>query len=167
MDFFIIFQDSRIHNYIEPKGFIKAPSNNMDSKESLNIPIVINVKEKVENEYIDFMEKPVPLVSDKLKQLIGLHQKEILFKPVVLTDAKRMRQDLYWMIIPRKIECLSPESEFNKRGELKNLILQKDKIKNKNVFMIEGIVESHIIVSQFMAEEILRNNFYGMRFKKV
>lgn len=86
-------------------------------------PIQFYVKEKGNNIYVDFIENPFHLVSEKLRLKIIKLQETIFFKVIVLADVKKMQQELYWLTIPETIECLSEKSEFNKMGELRKLVI--------------------------------------------
>ncbi|MCX7746064.1 MAG: serine protease [Clostridia bacterium] len=170
MDYYILSQDARILDFPEPLGISNSLGrNSVKNADALEIgtPVVAKIKERAEIEYIDFIERPVPLVSDHLKEVIEMYQGDTLFKPVVLTDAKRMRQDLYWLTVPTRRECLSSESVFHKDRTLKKLVINKAKIAFFHVFMVEGVLEDLIIIDQDVAESILRRDFFGIALRKV
>ncbi|MBC2582568.1 serine protease [Clostridium sp. DJ247] len=131
------------------------------------MPIQFDIKEKSSSEYIDFIEKPVPLVSDNLKKLLQKYDKKIFFKPIVLCDRKQEKQDLYWLMVPDSIDCLSDKSEFNKDGTLKRLVIDKKKVGNFKIFKVNGIIEDLMLVRLDAAESILRRDFTGIKLKKV
>ncbi|TYQ16970.1 UNVERIFIED_CONTAM: hypothetical protein Cloal_3560 [Acetivibrio alkalicellulosi] len=160
MEYYLIYQDNRIENFAEPMGVSKII--NMD-----DLPVQFYIKDKSENEYIDFIEKPVTLISEKLKQIFEIYQKGIFYKPVVLADKKRMRQDLYWLMLPQKRECLSLQTEFNKNDTIKRIVIDEKKAGNYSIFSIDGIIENFIVVNLDVAESVLRSDFFGIKFKKV
>jgi|LSQX01.3.fsa_nt_gb hypothetical protein len=171
MDFFILSQDDRISGYAEPvgvSGVIDVSAVKRNDIESFDdTPVQVYIKEKVENEYLDFIDKPVHLISEKMKQIFEMRQKDIFFKPVVLADMKRMKQDLYWLAMPTKVECLSDMSEFNKDGSLRKLVINQMKASDYRVFKIEGVLENYLIVNTDIAESILRNELFGFILKKI
>lgn len=171
MDYYIISQDTRIDNYAEPlnaSNLIGKYSTEGMNDNFKTTPVVVHIRDKAENEYIDFIERPRSLVSDKLKQLLEGYQKDIFFKPVVFTDVKRMKQSLYWFFAPPKVDCLSKDSEFNKNGTLKRIVICESKAIGKNVFLTEGTIEECIILSQDVVEIILRKcDYVGIIFKRV
>lgn len=170
MNFFIISQDSRISNYAEPIGVFNAIDVDAVQRADIDafddMPVQLSIKEKEENEYLDFIEKPVPMISEKMKQVFEIYQKDIFFKPVVLTDIKKMKQALYWITIPPKVKCLSGKSEFNKDGSLRKLVIDSKKASFYRVFKIDGILEDFIIVNTDMAEGILRRDLFGFLLGK-
>ena len=42
-----------------------------------DLPVQFYIKEKKENEYIDFIDKPVPLASEQLKNVFEIYEKNI------------------------------------------------------------------------------------------
>ncbi|MBC2580533.1 imm11 family protein [Clostridium sp. DJ247] len=170
MDYYIICQDERVINFAEPIAGIALDKNAMKKKQRETIdemPMQFYIKEKQENQYIDYIEKPIPLVSDKLKTIMENFQEDTFYRPVVLADIKRMKQDLYWNIVPKAVSCLSNKSEFNKNGTLKKLIIDESKIGFNKIFKIDGILEEFTVLSLDLAEAILRRDFTGIKFKKI
>lgn len=167
MEYFIICQDKRVLNSVEPIGVAKAIDKNIDTKAEDEMPVQFYIKEKKENEYVDYIDGQAPLISDKLKYIFEKFQEDIFLKPAVLADIKRMRQDLYWIMIPQTVECLSPKAEFNKDGTLKKLVIDETKLGFTKIFKIEGILENFIIISLDLAESILRRDFTGIKLERV
>lgn len=167
MEYFIICQDQRVLNSVEPIGVAKAIDKNIDTKITDEMPVQFYIKEKKENEYVDYIEGQVPLISDKLKYIFEKFQEDTFLKPAVLADVKRMRQDLYWLMIPQSIDCLSPKTEFKKDGTLKRLVIDENKIGFTKIFKVEGILENFIILSLDLAESILRGDFIGIKLERV
>ncbi len=171
MNFFVVSQDGRISNNVEPIGVFSAI--NVDAVQRAEVdafddmPIQILIKEKEESEYLDFIEKPVLMISEKMKQVFEMYQKDIFFKPVVLTDTEKMMQVLYWLTIPQKVKCLSKKSEFNKDGSLRKLVIDSKKASLYKVFKIDGILEDFIIVNTDIAESMLRRDLYGFLLRKI
>lgn len=170
MEYYIVLQEQTSFDYIEPvglldvfpKNILKNVSSDFESK-----PTVFYIKEKPDFRNTDFIQNPIPLVSDKFKKIIEEYQSETLFKPVILADKKRMKQYLYSIAAPRKVDCLSSNTEFNKTGSVKKLVIKTDYFFAKNVFMLNGIIEDFLIISQEVAEKILRENFDGIILEKI
>ena len=83
------------------------------------------VLDKSENVYIDFIEKPIALLADPVKQLVEKYEPRLPFKAVVLVDIPKLKQTLYWLAIPPKVACLSAQTEFNLDGTLKSSLLMR------------------------------------------
>lgn len=161
MDYFLLSQDNRVPNPVEPLGVSKAlvdPANN----DGLS-PVPLLVKSKEYSEYVDFIARPLPLVSERLKQLLQAMEKAITFIPVVLTDLERGKQQLYWGLYPPKVECLSPDTQFNKNGTIKELVLKPEPIAAVRLFQVDRTMENFIVANLIVVESILRRKITGLK----
>jgi hypothetical protein len=171
MNYFIILQDERVQDAVEPMGISRVITKEMLTKKKARdmdkLNLQFQIREQDTTEYVDFIEKPVPLLSDRCKQIIEKYVPKLYVKSVVLKDMKRLRQELYWLIVPPRIDCLSEQSEFHKDGTLKRLVIDESKAAPYKIFKIEGIMEEYILISLDVAESLLRRDFTGIRLKKV
>lgn len=171
MDYFLLSQDNTIPNAVEPVGILKTLDRDMINKENAHImdglAVQFEVKESSSVEYVDFIESPVPLVSDKLKEILSKYDKKVIFKPIFLADIKRSRQEVYWLMVPEDVECLSPKSEFNKNGTIKSIVIDEERVKYCRVFKIKGVLENLIVIRLDVAESILRRGFSGIRLTRL
>ncbi|RNB50056.1 serine protease [Brevibacillus gelatini] len=171
MNYFIMTQDERIAEAVVPTGVFDAMRPEWltpDYQEELEEAILqFDIKPKSENVYLDFLDRPIPLYSDRLKTLIHKFAPKLFAKSVVLADQERTRQDAYWLLILPRIACLSEQSEFYQNGSLKRLVIDEEKVRRHPIFQVEGILEPHIIIDLRLAEALLRRDFIGIRLKKV
>ncbi len=171
MEYFIIMQDDRIINYAEPSGLSKVINKdhvrNADIEALNTDPVMVYVKDKDESEFIDVIEKPVLLISDKIKQVFDMFGNGEFYKPVVIGDPKHMDTHIYHLVIPNKVECLSKLSEFNPDGTIKRLVLDRSKLLGEHIFSVDGIREYFIIVDLDVVESIIRSDYLGIKFKSV
>jgi len=170
MSYFIIYEDKDHEYSIKPKGLVdKIDYDDIKdhSDDIKNMTIQLNLIEKKENEYVDYLEKPVVLISDKLKQVFEKYKQNIFYRAVVLADEKNMDQDLYWQLVIKNLDCISNKSEFDKVGNLKKLVINENKIEDNKIFKIEYKFQNIIIVSLDIAESILRRDFTGIKLKRV
>lgn len=169
MEYFVLEQDRRIVDAVIPVGIdiTHEAFKRMNIQEQDDLAVQYYVKDNSHIEYIDFIERPVPLVTDGVKEVFELYEPQMFFKPVVLADPKRMRQDLYWLVIPELHECLSSQSEFQKNGTLKRLVIDKMKVGRYKVFRIADTIEEKLLVSLHVAESLLRRGFCGIHMKRV
>lgn len=171
MNYFILSQDERISNAVEPVGLSKIIKKELLTVERMEeleeLDRQFPVLDKSENDYIDFIEKPIALLADPVKQLVEKYEPHLPFKPVVLVDMPKLKQTLYWLSIPPKVACLSAQTEFHLDGTLKKLVIDETLAAPYTFFQIEGIKEDYIIVNIELAESILRRSFRGIRLRKV
>lgn len=173
MDYFILVQDRRIADAIEPAGLgkmVKRVPFHAAELVALDEQIVpIYLKSGSHKRYIDFIENPVTLVSDQLKQILEKYEPKLFFKPMMLMELGKRppRQELYWLMAAQRIDCLSPQSEFNINGTLKRLVIDDKKISREKIFQIKGIIEDLLLIRLDVAESLLRRDFTGIKLKKV
>lgn len=167
-----MLQDKRVLGAVEPLISPKELNKQMIKKENYRdidsiLPGQCSVKESYQQEYIDFIEYPMPFVSDELKELLIKYDERLITKPVVFQDIKKQKQTVYWLIAPKFVNCLSLKSKFKKDQSIDTLIIDEKKIEYCPLFRIDGIYENYIIVRLDLAESILRRDFTGIKFKKI
>lgn len=166
MDYFVITQDNRIINRGEPVGITKAIFQDDALDETM--PLQFRTKEQRLDEFVDFIERLVPLVSEPMKEILEMYAEEsAVFFPVVLADTKRGVQRLYWYPRLPKLECLSNKTDFNKNGTIKRLSINPEQVTDYRLFQIGGIMESFIVCDLVVAESLLRRNFVGFKLERI
>jgi len=173
MDYFLISSDNSILNPIEPIGLSKVLNKAVLSDPDALAELFekmphFYLKDKSHQEYPDFIDNSIPLVSDKLKELMSKFDPSVSFFSVMFVDARHMKQDIYWGMVPTILNCLSPKSEFKMDGSIKRLVIDRKKIEGSvRIFKIDGVVENHIIIDLCLAESLLRRDFNGIDLEKV
>ena len=171
MEYLIMSQDNRWGDVIEPIGVPRTNKGELIKESPVYQdeipPVQYYIKEKKQNNIIDLLERPIPLISDKLKTILMTLEKSIVFSPVVLADLKLGTQFLYWHMEPQSIECLSPETEFNKNGTIKKLVIDAKKASGYRVFRVKNTIENFTIINLIVAESILRRGFTGIKMIKI
>ncbi|NLW47124.1 MAG: serine protease [Firmicutes bacterium] len=174
MEYFILGQDLRYTNAVEPKDdlglFRRIPfqiDQELASPPMDDEPVQLYIKENQDPRYLDFIERPAVLVSDRLKQILAKYEPRLFFKPVILADRKRLHQAVYWWMRLSPTDCLSENSLFNKNGTIKQLVLDRNKAAGLKVFRVAGLMEEYVLVRLDVAESLLRRDFCGIQFKRV
>lgn len=167
MEYFYLTQDKNVSNIVEPQEMTKAINKEYVKNGKFQYmdkePMQFYVKDKSDNVYPDYIQNPFHLVSDGFKQELDRLQKYIFFKPIVLADIKRMKQVLYWLVIPEIIDCLS----FDKIGSVKKLVIDEKRVGYLKVFKVKGLDEDYIIVDSDVREALLASKMLGVSFVKV
>lgn len=164
MDYFILSQDRRVKNFID--------NSDLKSLKNMNIladritPISIPVNNEKDNEYGDFINGDTVIVSEKLKVLLEKYDENIFFRPIVFQDVNKRKQSLYWIAVFEELDCLSKESEFNKNGTIKKLVINKELANGYRIFTLKGTMEKLIIITLDLAESILRRGYVGIEIKR-
>lgn len=170
MDYYRLLQDERYTDYEAPAGIGKIVDrrtlNSLEGRQQLE-NIVLQFYTEGGNEYIDFIQRPVPLISDSLKTILSKYQKGIFYKLAVLADTQKMVQSLYWLFVPETVACMSEESEWNKNETLKKIVLDRSRVGPYKIFKIADPLEDYLIVDLDVAESILKYKCKGIILKKI
>ncbi|CAM3599572.1 serine protease [Marinicrinis lubricantis] len=174
MSYFIISQDERFVHAVEPDGISRAVPRELLTLERIGemddwvLQFPIKEQQRLQGGlFVDFIQHPVTLWSDRLKSLLVRCSKKLKFQPVVLTDLKRLRQEPYWLMAAPEVHCLSNESEFHKDGSLKRPVIDERMAGLQPMMKVGGIREDLFIVSLGVAESILRRDFIGVRLTRI
>ncbi|MFW5436757.1 imm11 family protein [Paenibacillus apiarius] len=163
-DYYLILDDDRIGRKVKPLGFRRDVGF-----EHLPAISVLDVKEEENGpgEYVDWLEKPMRMMSDRMKAIMEKYNRELRVKRVDLIDMKYNLQHEYWVMQVPEVDCLSLESEFHRNGMLKRLVLDKDRVKGHHFFAIQGIAEPYLVASLEAVESLLRRGLTGFMLRKV
>lgn len=120
-------------------------------------------------EVCDILTEPAFLISDRLKQILQIYDKEISFKGVQLfsTAEESKLYPLYWVPGFVTLDCLHEKTKKLDNGMLKSLVLEERKIGKKPIFRIGGLLEYKVAVSLPVAESILRRRPYGVSLQRI
>lgn len=153
MHYFVLEQDERS----KPSLVINASANDVLEGSSLY------VREELEVVFIDFVEEPQPIVSNRMKQLLELYESRLAWTPVVLTAKEAKRQELYWYLQPSEREVLSDKSKRDRLGNVTTVVLDGNRLQQERLFCAGG----RIIIQLDVAESLLRRAYTGMRLISV
>lgn len=169
MRYFILKQDTFLENAVRLKGF------NNDKK-----MILLKSDEKVYNDisnveiitdentvYPDLLQAPVLLVSDELHKIFKRYEPTIIYKIAVLTDVDRKAQKVYRLVLPDIIDALSEDTTYNKSGWLENMVLDKEKVGEYNIFQVKAGVDVYLVASLEVVEAMLKRCYMGIKFIEV
>lgn len=95
------------------------------------LPIEIEVSEEGGIEYPDFLNEPLPLFSDNLKNILDLNGVDnIFYKPVYLIDKLLEEKHLYWLAVIPKIECFTGNENEYIYEKIGNFKIFRDKLQD-------------------------------------
>ncbi|AKG37424.1 hypothetical protein VK70_25550 [Paenibacillus durus ATCC 35681] len=100
MDYFYLKQDQRYTDVpVLQKGMgrIDLWKVNKLPPEELPRVLVFHVKAGKESQFVDFMESPFPLLSDRLMKLMKVYVPECRFKPAALINPELQLQKNYYL----------------------------------------------------------------------
>lgn len=162
MRYYLLRQDWRIDRAISPASI--DPFTKFDELAELSFTYL---KQQPQQEYVDFLAAPPPMISDSLKNILEKHSPATQFVRLVLIDPETTAQAVYWAMRPPLADCLSPHTVFDPGKRVKKLVLDKTKLPSLGMFGIQGIMEPYIVVSLAATESILRRNPWGVLFERI
>lgn len=172
MRYFRLFQDREISNPIELGGIDRnIYTDSASKKEFDNTPgmTVEYFRNSQELEKPDVLYSPAFLVSDGFKRLLRAYDSKMQFKgircyPEEIDDPEAL---LYWWPYLRKIKCLSDRTEKYPNGLIKHLVINEKDTQGRPILMVEGTLETIVLVSMELAESMLRRALWGMDYEAV
>ncbi|MFK4303943.1 hypothetical protein ABH892_004071 [Paenibacillus sp. RC254] len=170
MRYFRLMVDERVKHRVEPAALsplqVEDILTDAPMKGPQDEPLFLDVHTDQRTIYPDFLEFPLPLMSDRLKALLEKYMPGLEWKAAILTDFQQARQDVYWMLRPPIVDCVSAQTEWYPNDVLKHLVLKKGDIPSP-VFRIAGLIEPHIYIHLAVAESLLRRSFTGIRVQRI
>ncbi|AKG37732.1 hypothetical protein VK70_12500 [Paenibacillus durus ATCC 35681] len=151
--------DKQTLNHDELRKWAKASENPKESIFSLYVD--------GDCEYKDWMDRPIPMVSDELKNIFEIYQPNINWKLVVLANVRQLTQKLYWVPKLNQVDCLSQQSEWHKNGILKKMVIDREAIRTYKICNVRGSLAQETIVDLDVAECLLKFNMSGFRLQQV
>lgn len=119
----------------------------------------------------ELLVHPTFMVGETLQNIISLYDDTILWKSLYLVpnEEQKMIGGTKHYQIPRikRYKCLHPDTEKQPNGAITKLVIDKKKVRNLDVFQVEGTQENYILVSLAVAESISRRHLYGVRLERV
>lgn len=126
----------------------------------------IYVEHRRDNEYPDYFERPIMLVSKGIKQVFSMYQEGIEFRLRVLNETESGKQVVYYSVNVPVIDCAKDGKKDNVYASLSDIVLDTRIIGFQRVFTVSGFPKN-LIVRLDVAESILRRSPYGVTFDKM
>lgn len=126
-------------------------------------------------DYTDTIEIPEVLegstffVGEEVKHVLKMYDESIPFKGVQVYPFGMLSKIVptYWTFFPMEADCLHESVEILPNGEMKEMLLDTNKISGVPVFKVAGIRVHRIIVTLPVAESLLRRQLFGISLKEV
>lgn len=174
MEYFLLRQSKELVNPIkvlgtDPDRYVPAMSH-QDFK-ALEKVSVAYVKYEPGQEIPDILSHPTYMVSDEIRKVLHMYDERISFKAVqVFPDRKEYIKEaakVYWVYDCVMEDCLHPDTVVLPNGELEQIILDRRRVRGRDIFRVKGTLENRLLLSLAVAESILRRNLYGIGLEKV
>lgn len=166
--YLVMRADKRIRNKIKFRDLDMEhtmPLTEEEIKKIQDITVLFMIGDKG-SVYPDFIEQPIPMISDRLKKLLEKYDDTTDYKKVIWNQ-KGEKQALYWTIFPKKILCFSKNSTYYPNGMIKEIRLNKEQIGRHKIFRMEEKNNYDIVVHLDVAESIMRRAPNGVLFTSI
>lgn len=121
MKYFLLNQDNKAVNYINPKfDFLELKEIWKNSK-----PLFLNFQEKTNKKYLPFFNNQILIISQEMFDIIKSVQSDITCRPLILADTEKNIVKLYYFIEPKEVDCLSDNLSYKKDGSVEEIVLSK------------------------------------------
>ncbi len=172
MDYFELRQSTKVENALEIMGLDREKycyTMTKENFEALDKLKVAYFSGREFEEICDVLISPTFLISDRMKKLLELYEKQSQYKGVqIFPTAEESRQfPLYWVPCFPEVDCLHKNTVMLDNGMVKRLVLDARKLGKYHIFRLPGLLEYKVIVSLPVAESILRRRLYGVEFQKI
>ena len=115
----------------------------------------------------DFLQRPVLMFSQRLKEILYAYEPELIFKEVILIHKESSLQYYYLHTLMEPLDVLSDKTEYYPNRTVKKLVLDQKKIGRHHLFLPEGSQRKDPVVSLALAESLLRRRVTGICFEEV
>lgn len=165
MEYFVMKLGSKIKNPVRP--VLRGMSEPMISYDELS-DFSLGYFDREGVEITDMLTSPVFMVNESIKKLFLLYDEKIKYKGIQLFSMDEKRIPLfYYAVHPQKLDCLHPRTRINPNGTVNEVILDMNKVPDKDIFIPDCLPVPIIIISLRVAESLLRRDIYGLGLEKV
>lgn len=172
--YYSIEASTNVKEYISVKNGMKEYERNCQMSEFQFLdtnPITVEVDEDSGKVFQDFLyDKGVPIISDSLKDFLDDYGVDYLFyKKVILTKQKLGIEELYWLALPQRINCLNrDESDIDEvLNYADEIVINEDKVGRYDIFKLAGVTNLEIIISEQLAEALKTQKFVGLHINRL
>lgn len=167
--YFELEQDKRIRNRFRFRDIESTTRREFEPEEfgqiqDISVLFTFGNRDSI---YPDVIDAPLFMVSDALKKLLSAYDPEVLYRRVALNQVKEHIQKKYWLLLTEKIDCLDESSEWHANGWEKRVVLNRERIGQRRVFKVNGILTPKVFVNLEVSESILRREFEGIILRPV
>jgi|GEM_PF-6335126 len=161
MRYFVMLQDNKYSEKIELKKIL----NEIEVKSVIYIDCP---KYEVPPSFLwGLNNKAVYMISDKFTNILEIYEEELITGYINLIGKDIETVFRYGIINIPVVDAKSLKTEYYPDMKEKHLILDKEKIKNHNIFLLDNSIIKSPIVSLLVVESILRRKMTGIEFREV
>lgn len=138
--------------------------------ESWKIPSrpLLSVKPSPYTFFAEYMELPMPLISEKTRDILKEFEDSFICKEIILYDRENQRNALYSIPFFKRIDCVSEQSICNpNRSVIRELVLKKELIQGIPFFYLENMDHLFLVMRLDVIERLLYAGVSGFTLSPV
>lgn len=173
-EYYTVEASTNVAEYVSVKEGMKSYEKHcqMSELQYFNTdPITVEVDKDSGKIFQDFIyDRGVPIVSDSLKECLDeLGVDYLLYKKIILTKSKLGIEELYWLALPQRINCLNrDESDIDEELNFADeIVINEDKVGRYEIFKLAGVTNLDIIVSKKVADAFKQKKYLGLHINKL
>ena len=116
---------------------------------------------------VDYIEKPVRLISTKMKEILCACEKMIDVKPAFLHHPKEDISWDYWTFRVQSQFVLHEKTKYDSFGRIEKPILDRSMVKHYNIFSVIGLLEERVFISLPILEALVRYDITGFHAEEI
>lgn len=165
--YFTMEEDGRIQGRIRFRDIERSGTVEFEAGEIGQIQdvSVLFMEGGADSVYPDLFQSPVWLVSDRLKRLLECYDDTVIYRRVALNQVKEKIQKMYWLLLAERVDCLDASSEYYANGWNRRIVLNRERIGRRRIFMARGVLAPSVYVHVDVAESIMRREWEGITFR--
>lgn len=162
--YYVLHLDQRYHalypNSWYGKG-IRTQDILVGNSKKIPDTTIFYVEEDNARVHTDIITKPFFLISESFKQLLSVYEPVLRTKKVIFIDREKHNAEIYFLPILKRVEW-HKNSEWNMdRSVLKHAVLQREKVGNNTLFMLENCKSQIVVIRSDLLESCLKREFRG------
>lgn len=168
-DYYIMESSKNVEEYVSIVDGTKemAKACQMSEFQYLDArPLIIEVDKDSGRIFQDFIyDQGVPVISDKVKECMdALGIDYLFFKKLILTKKELGIEEVYWLALPPRINCLNREqSEIDEMLNVADEIVINDaKVGRFEIFKLAGVGNLEIIITERIAKALKEMKLIGL-----
>jgi len=169
MKYFMISQDKALSHVIAPEKLDGSLYRDGVSKKEFDAVanmVVTYFDNSQELEKPDVLYSTAFLVSDRFKKLLRAFDPRMKCKgircyPHQVEDPEAL---LYWWPWIPRVKCLSEQTVRYPTGLVERPVAVESRLQSRPILMVDGTVETMVLVSLELAEAMLRRGMWGMNY---
>ena len=165
MEYFLLKVSNHVNKPIKPK--LQSVSTLITEVSDL-ADYSIGYYDREGNEKTDILTVPLFMVSEEIKNVLKMYDADMICKGIQLfSNDEEYVPILYFAIQPYRADCLHRDVRINPNGTVNEVVLDKKMIPNKDIFVIDRLIETKIVISLRVAESLLRRSIYGIGLETI